>query len=76
MRMTQAWRLWGLTLAALAIPACGGDGGGSSQVVAGFELAPDFQLVDKNPHSKTHDRSVSQRDYLGLVPGFYFTHAN
>jgi hypothetical protein len=75
--MPRAWRPWGLALAALAIPACGGEGGGSSpQLVAGFELAPDFRLVDKNPHSKTHDHSVSPRDYLGMVPGFYFTHAN
>ena len=74
--MARAWRWLGLTLAAAAIPACGGNGGdSSSQSVAGFERAPDFHLVDRNPRSKTHDRSVSPRDYLGLVPGFYFTHA-
>ena len=76
--MLQGFRLCGLALAAAAIPACGGgnDGGSSLQVGASFELAPDFQLVDKNPKSKSHDKSVSPRDYLGLVPAFYFTHAN
>jgi hypothetical protein len=76
--MLRTYRLWGLALAAAAIPACGGNDGGPSdtQVDTRFELAPDFHLVDQNPHSKTHGRSVSPRDYLGLVPGFYFTHAN
>ena len=60
---------------ALLIPPCGGDGGGSGSK-AGLRTAPDFQLVDMNPKSKTHDTSVSPRDYLGMVPGFYFTHAN
>ena len=76
--MFRRLRLWALALAAGAIPACGGNDGDSSttQVGATFETAPDFHLVDKNPHSKTHGRSISPRDYLGLVPGFYFTHAN
>jgi hypothetical protein len=76
--MLRSYRLWGLALAAALIPACGGhdDGPSTTQVGSGFELAPDFQLVDMNPHSKTHGRSISPRDYLGLVPGFYFTHAN
>ena len=76
--MRRTLRFWGLALAAAAIPACGGNDGGpsSTQVDATFERAADFHLVDKNPRSKTHGRSVSPRDYLGLVPGFYFTHAN
>jgi len=76
MRLSRGIRLLGLVLAAAAIPACGGDGGGSSSQVFGFEPVPDFHLKDKNPNSRTHDKTVSPRDYLGLVPGFYFTHAN
>ncbi|HVE41738.1 MAG TPA: hypothetical protein VNM14_17735 [Planctomycetota bacterium] len=71
-------RILFLALAVAALPACGGGGGDgdSAQVVAATGRVPDFSLVDKNPKSKTHGRSVSPRDYLDLVPGFYFTHAN
>jgi hypothetical protein len=33
---------------------------------------PDFALVDVNPDSATHDQSVSPRDYLEQVSGWYF----
>ncbi len=76
--MLRGNRILLLALAAAAVPACGGGGGDgdSAQVAASFERVPDFSLVDQNSKSKTRNRRVSPRDYLGLVPGFYFTHAN
>ena len=41
----------------------------------GAERVPDFQLVDVNATSSTADQSVSPRDYLGQVSGWYFVHA-
>lgn len=77
MKSLRGIRLWSLAFLAAAVPACGGgDGGSSMQAGAMVGPVPDFSLVDRNPNSKTHGRSVSPRDYLGLVPGFYFTHAN
>ncbi len=39
------------------------------------EPAPDYALLDVNPNSSTHDQSVSPRDYLEQVSGWYFAHA-
>lgn len=41
----------------------------------GGEVMPDFLLIDVNPASPTHDRSVSPRDYLQQTSGWYFGHA-
>jgi hypothetical protein len=35
----------------------------------------DFQLVDVNPNSATHNQTISPRDYLGQVSAWYFGHA-
>ena len=35
----------------------------------------DFGLVDVNPTSDTYDTSVSPRDYMGQVSGYYFGHS-
>ena len=35
----------------------------------------DFQLVDTNPTSATAGQTVSPRDFLGQVSGWYFGHA-
>jgi hypothetical protein len=32
-------------------------------------------LIDVNPNSATHEQSVSPRDYLASISGWYFTHA-
>lgn len=77
-------RFLACALAGLILPACGSsDSGSGSQagpapVQAGPPpvLAEDFRLVDRNPDSPTHRRKVSPRDALGMVPGFYFGHAN
>lgn len=42
---------------------------------AGGVVMPDFSLIDTNPNSSTHGQSVSPRDYLGQVSGWYFGHA-
>jgi hypothetical protein len=36
---------------------------------------PDFSLLDVNPNSPTADQSVSPRDYLEQVSGWYFGNA-
>lgn len=36
---------------------------------------PDFALVDVNPISTRYQQSVSPRDYLEQVSGWYFGHA-
>jgi hypothetical protein len=37
---------------------------------------PDFALVDANTTSPTHEQSVSPRDYLEQVSGWYFGNAS
>ena len=39
------------------------------------ELVPDFSLVDVNTSSSRFGESVSPRDYMGQVSGWYFGHA-
>lgn len=39
------------------------------------ELVPDFSLVDVNESSSRFNESVSPREYLGQVSGWYFGHA-
>ena len=58
---------------ALLLPACGGGGGGSSSGPPA--PMPDFLLVDVNTASTTYNASVSPRDYLTQVSGWYFGHA-
>ena len=36
---------------------------------------PDFELIDVNESSSTYDQSVSPRDLLGQVTGWYFGYA-
>lgn len=35
----------------------------------------DFELVDVNPNSTTHNQPVSPRDFLGSVSAWYFGHS-
>ena len=65
-----------LMVAVLAVPACSGDGGGGGGGGGSASAVSDFLLVDQNPNTPTYQTSVSPRDYLGKVPGFYFTRAN
>jgi hypothetical protein len=55
-----------------------GDGGGTTTDGGGSEdlALPDFALVDLNPNSPLYGRSISPRDYLEQVSGWYFTHAS
>ena len=46
-----------------------------SSVAVGDVIVPDFALVDVNSTSSTYDQSVSPRDYLQQVSGWYFGHA-
>ena len=69
----------GLILAGLIIPACSqGSGSGSHSVNSQATSAEvsDFHLVDLNSISATFNKSISPRDYLGMTPAFYFTHAD
>ena len=38
-------------------------------------VSPDFCLVDINPRSPRSGDSISPRDYLGEVSGWYFIHS-
>lgn len=44
---------------------------------SGFEpgLVADFNLPDQNPNSARVGQSISPRDYLGDVSGWYFIHS-
>jgi len=44
---------------------------------SGFEsaLVADFSLPDQNPNSPRAGESISPRDYLGDVSGWYFIHS-
>ena len=35
----------------------------------------DFGLMDVNPTSDTYETTVSPRDYIGKVSGYYFGHS-
>lgn len=70
-------RLLALALTSLVVPACSQGSGSNSQASkASSGMVPDFHLVDLNSISPTFNKTISPRDYLGMVPGFYFTHAN
>jgi len=64
-----------MILASLIIPACS-QGSGSHSTHSTLVQAPDFHLVDLNSISATFNKTISPRDYLGMAPAFYFTHAN
>ena len=71
------FRRLGLILASLIIPACSqGSGSNSDTRQATSVQVPDFHLVDLNSISATFNKTISPRDYLGMAPAFYFTHAN
>jgi hypothetical protein len=54
----------------------GGDGGGGGPTgIALGDLVADFHLTDVNPNSPTSGQSVSPRDYLEKVSGWYFGHS-
>lgn len=55
-----------LALLLVVVAACGGSGSSAPAV------APDFLLQDVNPNSPTSAMSVSPRDYIGNVSGYYF----
>lgn len=38
-------------------------------------VVPDFRLQDVNPNSPTHGDTISPRNYLGQISGWYFGHA-
>lgn len=53
--------------------ACTGPKGADSGFEAG--LVADFNLPDQNPTSPRAGQSISPRDYLGDVSGWYFIHS-
>lgn len=53
--------------------ACTGPKGADSGFEAG--LVADFSLPDQNPNSARTGQSISPRDYLGDVSGWYFIHS-
>ncbi|MBI4566194.1 MAG: hypothetical protein HY716_16030 [Planctomycetes bacterium] len=59
-----------LLAAAILLPSCGRDSEDAS-----LPPVPDFALLDVNPNSARFDEAVSPRDYMGLVPAWYFGHA-
>jgi hypothetical protein len=56
-----------------------GDSGSTDTAVTDTGAAPlpvfDFQLPDENPHSATFGQTVSPRDHLEQVSGWYFIKA-
>jgi hypothetical protein len=40
-----------------------------------FDAVPDFTLMDVNTNSATYQQSVSPRDFMGQVSGWYFGHS-
>ena len=58
------------TALAVAIAVAAG-----SSIAAGVEMVPVFSLPDVNGTSSTYDQSVSPRDYLQQVSGWYFGYA-
>lgn len=42
---------------------------------AGANAMPDFTMVDINPASTRYNQSISPRDYLEQVSGWYFGHS-
>ena len=38
-------------------------------------LVPDFALADLNPASTRYGETISPRDYIGRVSGYYFVHS-
>ena len=66
-----------LALAGTLVPACSqGSGSHSDPTQAALVQVPNFQLLDQNSISATFTKTISPRDYLGMAPGFYFTHAD
>ncbi|MDA1275208.1 MAG: hypothetical protein O2960_14345 [Verrucomicrobia bacterium] len=45
---------------------------GASMTVQAAERVPNFQVADENPNSVRHVSTVSPRDYLLQVSGYYF----
>lgn len=58
-----------LSVLAACAPGPGTDSGFDAGLVA------DFDLPDQNPNSARSGQSVSPRDYLGDVSGWYFIHS-
>lgn len=58
--------------------ASGAETGRSAHSGAGLptDPEPDFHLVDLNPTSPTYGDTMSPRDELRKVSGWYFTHAS
>lgn len=73
--MVRAYLTAGFVLLAAA---CGEDSTPSSMspgTGVGDTAVADFALLDENPSSPSAGRSVSPRDHLMKVSGWYFTHA-
>jgi len=65
-----------LLAGAAALPACGGgccDGPAAAGPVP--QQVPAFSLVDVNDTSRTHQESLSPRDYAGWISVWYFGHS-
>jgi hypothetical protein len=66
-----------LILASIILPACSQNSASPSDPSqASLVQVPDFHLVDLNSISATFNKTISPRDYLGMAPAFYFTHAD
>lgn len=63
-------KLFGLSLLVASALACTPD-----NAPAPTEVYPDFSLVDQNPNSVSFEESISPRDHLEKVSGWYFLHA-
>lgn len=55
------------------LASCGGDDGSPTapQIKPG-EVVTDFNLLDVNTTSATHDQQVSPKDYLKRISAWYF----
>lgn len=69
----MVWRGALLALAAALLPAC--DHHSDSDPPPPPSPQPDFSLVDVNPSSPGYNASVSPRDHLTFVSGWYFGYA-
>ena len=77
MKRSATLRHAGLILASIILPACSQNSASPSDPSqASLVQVPDFHLVDLNSISATFNKTISPRDYLGMAPAFYFTHAD
>jgi hypothetical protein len=65
---SKLWSLAGSFIICVILPA-------ASPVAVGAAMVSDFALTDVNSTSSTYNQSVSPRDYLEQVSGWYFGYA-